>query len=101
MKTQGKYEGHIPGPWYHSCDEGGLCCNVNTVKTGSFVEFPEGEGWCPTAALIAAAPDLLAENIRLRDLLDRIINAECACENSSWQGCDRCSAIADAEALDT
>lgn len=52
---------HTPGPWFHSCDEGGQWCNINTPEAGVI-----GEAYFDTdrrvseanARLMAAAPKL-------------------------------------------
>jgi uncharacterized protein YicC (UPF0701 family) len=71
-----EYEGHTPGPWAF---DGIESCTVFNRESGEMVaetleRFDDGEE-IANAALIAAAPDLLEENKRLRHDLERANNA--------------------------
>jgi hypothetical protein len=62
-----QFKGHTPGPW-HRCDDG--ACGCNTIMTDR-VEYVAKTltGNDATSNLIASAPALLAEVIRLREQL--------------------------------
>lgn len=87
-----EFEGHTPGPWFpghfvddtHTCDCKYIlgpvhCGSIATINVNNGMLIGEGGNGSPpleeakaNARLIAAAPDLLAENIRLRAALSQI-----------------------------
>ncbi len=71
-----KHSGFTPGPWRTShgvvlVGPGGGTTIARAYDRGD----KKGEEHLANARLIAAAPDLLAENERLRELLERAANA--------------------------
>jgi hypothetical protein len=89
-----KFEGHTAGPWGVSDihrkgffgNKGEAVIIGPDLRIGSVdcvIDFKAGQGYlaqCPerdaNAHLIAAAPDLLAENNRLRDALELIASCD-------------------------
>ena len=75
-----KYEGHTPGPWvaawYGDVDEwqDGIGLGIVAVSNGGICEMQNRPEVKANAALIAAAPDLLAENKRLRAALEEVLS---------------------------
>lgn len=74
-----KFEGHTPGPWFftglkiHAKDAEmpGIPWVIAHVSDDAFYEGLNPAA--PNSALLAAAPELLAENERLRDALAEIL----------------------------
>lgn len=82
---------HTPGPWHTVCfDENKLdgnkpCCIKAINRTVAWVDFWQDETYATqiqiaeqaaNAALIASAPDLLADNARLREALQECITED-------------------------
>lgn len=80
QETKNRFEGHTPGPWVTRTNE--LSPDYLWIDTKEWMALarvvvrvadkpdPEGEA---NARLIAAAPDLLAENERLREVLGNLL----------------------------
>jgi hypothetical protein len=62
---------HTPGPWHNMCSAIGVTSGRDLEAVCLLLDPPEDrfdfERWLADAELIARAPDLLAENERLRE----------------------------------
>jgi len=69
-----QFEGHLKGPW--KIDRAKYSGDTERIVSAGESIFPNGrviavveDGFGPDIALLAAAPDLLADNKRLREII--------------------------------
>lgn len=77
MIDYSKFKGHTPGPWKVIVNRVGIFIENQTqygIADLSPVSGEDTPEQIANAALIAAAPDLLAENKRLRDLVRQMLD---------------------------
>jgi hypothetical protein len=79
-----KYEGHTKGPWNYEIPETGD--NIITDVEGEFVAQVASREDAKNAQLIADAPLLLAEVIRLREDNKKLHDAINGCAYANMQG---------------
>ena len=76
------FTGHTPGPWRFDIERGVVSDTQKNMAgvpytVASAVDYEDG-------LLIAAAPDLLVENKRLREALDTILMLDPAAEDAAF-----------------
>jgi len=97
MNTE-QFDGHTPGPWVAKFDEHGV--EGSLVVEGNRDDGAFGSGWeigcqsplwvgesdenMPDARLIAAAPELLAEVMRLQSIINKAMQQHTVIDMRMW-----------------